>query len=58
MKTSFKKVWGIPVLLAAGTLFGLLSALLGSGYWYWLSWTAMIVPLFVICLKVKSAIKY
>ncbi len=52
MKQNFKKIWRIPVLLSALILFGLLAALLGTGFWYWLSWAAMLVPLFVICLKV------
>jgi len=52
MKQNFKKIWRIPVLLSALILFGLLAALLGTGIWYWLAWAAMLVPLFVICLKV------
>lgn len=49
---SFKKIWGAPLLLALVTLFGLLAALLGTGIWYGLSWLAMIIPLFIICLKI------
>jgi hypothetical protein len=52
MKASFKKVWAIPLLLSVITLFGLLAALLGTGYWYGLSWIAMIVPLLVIIWKI------
>ncbi len=48
MNPNFKKVWRIPVLLGALTLFGLLSALLGTSYWYGLSWAAMLIPLVVI----------
>jgi len=34
---------------------GVLSALLGTGYCYGLSWTAMIIPLVVIIWKLKKA---
>ncbi len=41
--------WRWPVMLAALTLFGLLSALLGQhGVWHWLSWIALAIPLAVI----------
>ncbi len=51
MKTTFKKVWLVPLLLAVLTLFGLLSALLGTGCWYALSWAAMIIPLLILVWK-------
>ncbi|SDT32963.1 hypothetical protein SAMN05216490_3108 [Mucilaginibacter mallensis] len=60
MKQNFKKIWRIPVLLSALILFGLLAALLGTGFWYWLAWAALLVPLFVICRKLwkpNSSIK-
>lgn len=47
MRTNFWKVWGMPLLLAALTLFGLLSALLGSGIWNWLSWIALATPVYI-----------
>ena len=43
-----KKVWGIPLILAAITLFGLLAALLGTGIWYILSWIALIIPIVIV----------
>ncbi len=46
--SNFKKVWRAPMVLGVLTLFGLLSALLGTGYWYELSWAAMVIPLGVI----------
>lgn len=46
-----KKVWGIPLILAAITLFGLLAALLGTGIWYILSWIALIVPIVIVVWK-------
>jgi len=52
MKQNFKKIWRIPVLLSALILFGLLAALLGTGFWYWLSWAAMLAPLLAICRKI------
>lgn len=46
-----KKVWGIPVLLGLLTLAGLLSALLGTGVWYPVSWGMMLIPLAIILWK-------
>lgn len=43
-----KKIWGAPLMLGVIILFGLLSALLGTGIWYPLSWAAMLIPLVVI----------
>ncbi|GAA4310037.1 hypothetical protein [Compostibacter hankyongensis] len=48
-QNSFLKLWGIPLLLAALTLLGLLSALLGDGLWDALSWTALAIPVLVLC---------
>ena len=47
----FRKIWLWPSLLAAAICFGLLAALLGTGCWYYLSWTAMAIPLVVIARK-------
>jgi len=44
---SFKRVWAVPLLLAALTLFGLLAALLGTGVWHGLAWLALLVPIVV-----------
>jgi uncharacterized membrane protein YagU involved in acid resistance len=46
--SSFRKVWGAPLLLAVLTVFGLLSALLGTGIWHWLAWIAIGIPLVVL----------
>jgi len=43
-----RKVWGAPLLLAALTVFGLLSALLGTGVWHWLAWIAIGIPVMVL----------
>jgi len=41
--------WGWPIGLAALTVFGLLSALLGEGgIWWWLSWLTLATPLLAI----------
>ncbi len=43
------RIWAWPVVLAALSLFGLLSALLGQGgIWWLLSWIALGIPLFAI----------
>jgi len=47
-----KRVWAMPLLLAALTLFGLLAALLGAGYWYPMAWVAISVPSLVIIQKI------
>jgi len=42
------RVFRIPALLAAVSIFGLISALLGDGIWNGLSWVALGVPLLVV----------
>lgn len=44
----FLFVWGMPILLGALSIFGLLAALLGTGAWHWASWTALSILLLVI----------
>ena len=44
----FLFVWGVPTLLGALSIFGLLAALLGTGAWHWASWTALGILLVVI----------
>lgn len=44
----FWHVWSRPLLLAALIVFGLLSALLGTGVWHLVSWAALALPLVVI----------
>lgn len=52
----FLRVWLWPILLAALTTFGLLSALLGQhGAWHWLSWVALSIPLALILHHVAAA---
>jgi len=42
---SFLRLWGAPLLLALLSAGGLLSALLGDGFWDWLSVVLLGVPL-------------
>jgi hypothetical protein len=42
----------MPLLLALLIVFGLLTALLGTGIWRVLSWLALTVPLIVLYLKI------
>ena len=51
MMHTFKKVWRMPLLLDSITLFGLLAALLGTGFWYVLAWVALSSPLLIIIRK-------
>nr|WP_134167240.1 hypothetical protein [Paraburkholderia caballeronis] len=44
---AFYRVWRIPLVLAATTVFGLLSALLGSGIWHVAAWIALVMPVWV-----------
>ncbi|VCU68524.1 hypothetical protein PIGHUM_00578 [Pigmentiphaga humi] len=38
-------VWGVPLILAALTAFGLLAALLGMGLWRVGAWMALAAPI-------------
>lgn len=48
MKKSFQKLWGVPILLATLSLFGLIAALLGAGIWDVLGWIALSIPLILV----------
>ncbi len=50
------KVYGPAAVIAAITLFGLLSALLGDGVWDTLSWITLVIPLAVIVWKYKHPV--
>ncbi len=47
-----RKVLAKPLLLAMLTLLGLVSALLGTGYWHVLAWLALIIPLATIIYRI------
>jgi len=44
----FVKIWGVPLVLAMLVLFGLLSALLGTGIWHFFSWITLAIPVIVL----------
>ncbi len=52
---SFRKIYGSALVIAAITVYGLISALLGDGLWDVLSWMALAVPLVVILRKYRGA---
>jgi hypothetical protein len=43
-----RRVFGFPLLLAFATIVGLLSALLGQGFWHVLSWFMLSIPIAVV----------
>jgi hypothetical protein len=47
MNSTFVHIWKYPALLGVLTLFGLLAALTGTGFWHVLSWIAMALPVAV-----------
>jgi hypothetical protein len=47
-KGDFRRVFGMPLLIAAISAIGLVSALLGDGVWNLVSWLALGLPLAVI----------
>ncbi|WP_213804692.1 hypothetical protein [Granulicella sp. dw_53] len=51
----FLKVYCAAIILAAITLYGLLSALLGNGLWDAASWCALAIPLCVIIAYVVKS---
>jgi hypothetical protein len=56
--TRFRRLWGMPLLLALCTIIGLISALVGDGIWDVLSWFLLSAPLvaaiFLGCSTPKS----
>jgi hypothetical protein len=56
MNGTSRRIWRWPLALAAATVFGLVSALLGEGgIWWVLSWLALSAPLLVIARCVLVA---
>lgn len=51
---NFRKIWAIPTLLAMITLAGLLTALLGPGFWKVISWVLLAIPLAIIIIKSRK----
>jgi hypothetical protein len=42
-----RRLWGMPVLLGAASVFGLAAGLLGDGVWDWIAAGALALPLAV-----------
>ncbi|QJD93271.1 DUF4175 domain-containing protein [Duganella dendranthematis] len=49
MSSPFMRMWGAPIILAALTIIGLISALVGDGVWDHVSAVALGVPV-LLCL--------
>ena len=45
MTTLRQSTWAVPALLAITTLTGLILALVAEGFWDWLSWALVALPL-------------
>ncbi len=44
-RPAFMRLWGAPMALGLLTIFGLLAALLGTGWWHWSAWLSLAVPI-------------
>ncbi len=53
--SGFLYVFGVPMILAALSVFGVVSALLGDGVWDVLSWITLSIPVAVIVRHVWFA---
>jgi len=51
------KLWGMPILMAFITLTGLISAILGTGVWHYLSWISLSYPLYIMIKHGKKFFK-
>jgi hypothetical protein len=47
MTASFRRLWGMPLLLAAATVFGLVAGLLEDGVWDVVAAAALALPVLV-----------
>ncbi|MCT3664444.1 hypothetical protein HZR00_18260 [Elizabethkingia anophelis] len=48
MNKKIFRLWGMPVLLAVLSLYGLISALIGKGIWDVLACATLIIPVLII----------
>ncbi|SHH47278.1 hypothetical protein [Pollutimonas bauzanensis] len=46
-RSAFMRLWGAPIVLGLLTAFGLLAALLGTGWWHWAAWFSLAIPIAV-----------
>jgi len=47
MTASFRRLWGMPLLLGAATVFGLVAGLLEDGVWDLIAAAALALPVLV-----------
>lgn len=47
-------VWRIPAALAAFSVAGIVSAIVGDGLWHWVCWVGLSVPLLVCAVKLRE----
>ncbi len=47
MKAPLRRVWGMPLLLGAATVFGLVAGLLADGVWDVIAAAALALPVLV-----------
>lgn len=40
------ELWGMPIILGILTLVGLIAAILGVGFWHYISWFSLSIPLY------------
>lgn len=45
--------WSWPLLLAALTLFGLAAGIFGDGWWDWLCWAGLVVPVWMVVRRLR-----
>jgi hypothetical protein len=44
-------IWRIPAALAAVSTVGLAAAIVGDGFWHWICWAGLSIPLGVCTVK-------
>jgi len=44
---SFRQIWGFPIGIGIMTTIGLVSSLVGTGIWHWISWIALALPIVI-----------
>ena len=44
-------IWRIPAALAAVSTVGLAAAIVGDGFWHWICWAGLSIPLVVCAAK-------
>lgn len=44
---SVRQIWGFPIGIGIVTTIGLVSSLVGTGIWHWISWGALTLPIVI-----------